>query len=116
MKRVNDSRAQRNTQDKTGCRSRAEYYRGIDAMRRRVLMHPKATISAVRIIELLPETTFNFERWQATGVYDAGGQPDGYGISRETIAELCGVSLRIVGSTMKLLAHILGMKASTRRR
>jgi hypothetical protein len=105
-----------NGQSKTNGRTRAEFYRGIDIMRRRVLVHPKATLSAVRIIELLPETTFNFERWQATGFYDAGGQPDGYGISEETIAELCGITRRSVKPAMKLLARVLGMRVRNRQR
>jgi len=116
MDHKHDSALARKPQDKTDCRTRAEYYRGIDVMRRHVLMHPDATLSAVRIIELLPETTFNFERWQATGFYDAGGQPNGHGITEETIAELCGVSLRSVAPAMKLLARILGMRTRSRRR
>src|SRR5262249_33232678 len=62
---------------------------------------------------------FNFGRWDATGLYDAGGQTerDGpIGISEEKIAELCKVSLRSVEPAMKLLKRILGMRVRSRRR
>jgi hypothetical protein len=118
MSTKHDSARERKPQDKTECRTRAEYYRGIDLMRHRVITHPKATVTAIKIIWALSDV-FNFDRWDATGLYDAGGQtdPDGpIGISEEKIAELCGVSLRSVEPGMKLLKLILGMRVRARRR
>src|SRR5262249_4686540 len=94
-----------------------EYYAGIDRLLDWIAKQSDGIAPlALKAIWNLSEH-FNYERWETTGFYDLGGQPDGRGISQDKLVEWSGgVSPRSLIKVMAWLARHAHVEIRQRKR